>query len=783
MPPTTAYYPPGPEDRPPEPRRPEPERFDPRPPPGGRSLWWDYARSLIGPFEEPTSLWPWFDYETPDPYLDPYYYPNVSGHYPDSLGGDGSGRQIGRYDDRDTSGASGDPDLFGAVGAVAAPSAPAPEDRWTSAVAKVPEGPERPKKAPPRVKPTKRRKVGEKSLWWRYTQMLIDGINPVTGQPFGFDLNKGPDSRRYSFPTSPDDDGPPEVEEQEEEKLDKRHVYATGTRPREEEPPAKKSRKVRRRPRARVRQARRTEFDLFELLTDCPVPSSAERQARGLEDLDRTAVPASVVVELQQGLRSQTEAATTNLQEAAERILQPAITKEVFEKEVAAWPEQQRALIQNARSLFESQGGRDWDTSRWLGLAEVMDRENYLAGIGGTRRNFRPGDRAWYETAWEFKRHAQRHAAIQEALRGLKHTQVEERRQIAERLAAEVADVEDLGPQIAGLGVAGPESASGEVSALELWRRYCRAMLHLRHAVQLHREAEVAEAAITAYERFLDTQDENSFFGTGINLGLYSTQDAPEQMVRALTANIVNNRRGELIAEAWSDERLQELHRALIDEQSSVFDAQRDNRAVAAAMDEVHRWAGWLTNVAEDTAIDIATAGLIKGLTAAAKATKFARRLSQARELSRRRLHLQNPVGLQVHARMRAMTFARGMTKRQAKKHSIVAAAVDPTRGRVAIGLAKEGVPDPSSEIMVRILRQEPLGGIGTKFCGNRVGTCGELRAWDKLLSPRRTYPGSQPQDIADWVFPFRPKGPGTGVRLDLCPICTAAKESLRKLR
>ena len=157
-------------------------------------------------------------------------------------------------------------------------------------------------------------------------------------------------------------------------------------------------------------------------------------------------------------------------------------------------------------------------------------------------------------------------------------------------------------------------------------------MLHLRHAVQLHREAEVAEAAITAYERFLDTQDENSFFGTGINLGLYSTQDAPEQMVRALTANIVNNRRGELIAEAWSDERLQELHRALIDEQSSVFDAQRDNRAVATAMDEVHRWAGWLTNVAEDTAIDIATAGLIKGLSATHRlgkaGAKMARRLA-----------------------------------------------------------------------------------------------------------------------------------------------------------
>jgi hypothetical protein len=235
MPPTTAYYPLGPEDRPPEPRRPEPERFDPRPAPGGRSLWWDYARRLIGSFEEPTSLWPWFDYETPDPYLDPYFYLYGSGYYPGSFGGYGSGRQIGPFDDGDTLGVSGDPDLFGVVDAVAAPSAPAPKERWTTAVVKAPEEPERPKKTPPRVKPTKRRKAGEKPLWWRYVQMLIDGINPLTGQPFGFDINKGPDGRRYSFPTPPDSEGPPEVEAEEE--LDPRRVYATGAGPSDEDSP------------------------------------------------------------------------------------------------------------------------------------------------------------------------------------------------------------------------------------------------------------------------------------------------------------------------------------------------------------------------------------------------------------------------------------------------------------------------------------------------------------------------------------------------------------------
>jgi len=602
MAPTTAYYPPGPEDRPPEPRRPEPERFDPRPPPGGGSLWWDYARSLIGPFEEPTSLWPWFDYETPDPYLDPYYYPNSSGYYQGSFVGDGSGRQIGRYDDRDTLGDSGDPDLFGAAGAVAAPSAPAPEERWTSAVVKPPEEPERPKEGLPRVKPTKRRKVGEKSLWWRYTQMLIDGINPLTGQPFGFDINKGPDGRRYSFPTPTDDgheDGGSEVET--EEKLDQRRVYATSTGPREEEPPAKKSRKVKRRPRARI-QNKNVRFE-EEMIDDCPPREWTDAEARLL-------VPPEAIARAQEEIQTGLTTTRNYLQERAEEVGRPVIAldqlRDTHKKLVVLRDRLLDAVLAESSAAVSSPWAQARDPS---------------APIDVRRGGGRPWSPPRSESEEALHEVGQRLAVVERAEDSLAHTMEQERRDVHSRLLGEIELLDSSYLQWE-IGQISSDQRLAEVAG-----KLCLLKLRLEFAGQLGSSAEVADAAMAVWENelrernahwldrpsaLLERAAEAAVRRKARQFGLEYDRDAPGRLASSLAAKV-----GEL-REPWAGgisgtpthDELVLYKRVLDDETDTLIDQYEDVVSVRDDIELARRQSEIAFEIAEMTAIDAATMAL-----------------------------------------------------------------------------------------------------------------------------------------------------------------------------
>lgn len=177
--------------------------------------------------------------------------------------------------------------------------------------------------------------------------------------------------------------------------------------------------------------------------------------------------------------------------------------------------------------------------------------------------------------------------------------------------------------------VGGLAAITGWGSALDFWRFYCRMRLRIRNAAQTLFELEVAEQAVVGYEAFLARKEGNRLFGKW-DIGLYSTQDAPERMKDAVVSLATSQQRDQYIAEHDTDEDNRNHFRRIQAEYGEWSRIQRDLQEMEQSMELVHGLAGWLTGVAQDLVIDVATAGAFKALTTARRVGKTIRGATKA---------------------------------------------------------------------------------------------------------------------------------------------------------